>query len=137
MAVIFGGSYGIGGEMAALLEEYGATVFAFSRSATNTHVEDPRDVEAALAKVHGETGRIDYIVVTAGVLTTGPLADTDDATVAEMIGVNYIAPVQVAGWASAISRRRRASCCCSPPAATPAAGPATACTPRARPPSST
>jgi 2-C-methyl-D-erythritol 4-phosphate cytidylyltransferase len=96
VAVIFGGSYGIGGEMAAMLEEYGARVFAFSRSSTNTHVEDPRDVAAALSTVHAEAGRIDYIVVTAGVLTTGPLAETDDATVAEMIGVNYIAPVQIA-----------------------------------------
>jgi 2-C-methyl-D-erythritol 4-phosphate cytidylyltransferase len=96
VAVIFGGSYGIGGEMVSLLEEYGARVFGFSRSSTNTHVEDPRDVSSALAKVHDETGRIDYIVVTAGVLTTGPLADADDATVAEMIGVNYIAPVQIA-----------------------------------------
>jgi 2-C-methyl-D-erythritol 4-phosphate cytidylyltransferase len=96
VAVIFGGSYGIGGEMATMLEEYGATVFAFSRSTTNTHVEDPRDVEAALGKVHGEAGRIDYIVVTAGVLMTGPLADADDETVAQMIGVNYVAPVQIA-----------------------------------------
>jgi 2-C-methyl-D-erythritol 4-phosphate cytidylyltransferase len=95
-AVVFGGSYGIGGEMVSLLEQYGATVFAFSRSGTNTHVEDPHDVEAALAKVHDETGRIDYIVVTAGVLKIGPLAETDDATVAEMIAVNYIAPVQIA-----------------------------------------
>jgi 2-C-methyl-D-erythritol 4-phosphate cytidylyltransferase len=96
VAVIFGGSYGIGGEMVTMLEEYGAKVFAFSRSTTNTHVEDSRDIEAALGKVHGETGRIDYIVVTAGILTTGPLAETDDQTVAEMIGVNYIAPVQIA-----------------------------------------
>jgi 2-C-methyl-D-erythritol 4-phosphate cytidylyltransferase len=96
VAVIFGGSYGIGGEMATLLEKYGATVFAFSRSTTNTHVEDPRDVEAALATVHEEAGRIDYIVVTAGVLNTGLLAETEDTTVAEMIGVNYIAPVQIA-----------------------------------------
>jgi 2-C-methyl-D-erythritol 4-phosphate cytidylyltransferase len=96
VAVIFGGSYGIGGEVGSRLEEYGATVFAFSRSATGTHVEDPRDVEAALTKVHDEAGRIDYIVVTAGVLTIGPLADTDDTTVAEMIAVNYVAPVQIA-----------------------------------------
>jgi ribitol-5-phosphate 2-dehydrogenase (NADP+) / D-ribitol-5-phosphate cytidylyltransferase len=95
-AVVFGGSYGIGGELVALLEEYGATVFSFSRSSTNTHVEDPRDVASALAKVHAETGRIDYIVVSAGVLNIGPLADADDDLVAEMIGVNYIAPVQVA-----------------------------------------
>jgi 2-C-methyl-D-erythritol 4-phosphate cytidylyltransferase len=96
VAVIFGGSYGIGGDMATMLEEYGAQVFAFSRSTTNTHVEDPRDVEAALGKVHSETGRIDYIVVTAGVLNIGALKETSDQTVAEMIGVNYIAPVQIA-----------------------------------------
>jgi 2-C-methyl-D-erythritol 4-phosphate cytidylyltransferase len=96
VAVVFGGSYGIGGEMVSLLEGYGAKVFPFSRSTTNTHVEDARDVEAALDKVHGETGRIDYIVVTAGVLKTGPLAETDDQTVSQMIGVNYVAPVQIA-----------------------------------------
>jgi 2-C-methyl-D-erythritol 4-phosphate cytidylyltransferase len=96
VAVIFGGSYGIGGEMVKMLEEYGAKVFPFSRSSTNTHIEDSRDIESALGKVHGETGRIDYIVVTAGILTTGPLAETDDKTVAEMIGVNYVAPVQIA-----------------------------------------
>jgi 2-C-methyl-D-erythritol 4-phosphate cytidylyltransferase len=96
VAVIFGGSYGIGADTAALLEEYGAQVFAFSRSTTNTHVEDSRDVAAALEKVYGETGRIDYIVVTAGILNIGKLGETDDATVAEMIGVNYVAPVQIA-----------------------------------------
>jgi 2-C-methyl-D-erythritol 4-phosphate cytidylyltransferase len=95
-AVVFGGSYGIGGEMVTLLESYGATVFAFSRSGTNTHVEDPRDVQAALEKAQAEAGRIDYIIVTAGVLTTGELADTDDSTVAQMINVNYVAPVQIA-----------------------------------------
>jgi 2-C-methyl-D-erythritol 4-phosphate cytidylyltransferase len=96
VAVVFGGSYGIGSEIVTLLESYGATVFAFSRTTTNTYVEDPRDVEAALGKVYSETGRIDFIVVTAGVLTTGALADVDDETVAEMISVNYVAPVQIA-----------------------------------------
>jgi 2-C-methyl-D-erythritol 4-phosphate cytidylyltransferase len=96
VAVVFGGSYGIGGEIVSLLESYGATVFSFSRSSTDTHVEDPRDIDAALTKVHGEAGRIDYIVVTAGVLRIGSLADADDATIAEMIGVNYVAPVQIA-----------------------------------------
>jgi 2-C-methyl-D-erythritol 4-phosphate cytidylyltransferase len=96
VAVVFGGSYGIGSEIVSLLESYGATVFGFSRTTTNTYVEDPRDVDAALGKVYSETGRIDYIVVTAGVLTTGALADVDDDTVAEMIAVNYVAPVQIA-----------------------------------------
>jgi 2-C-methyl-D-erythritol 4-phosphate cytidylyltransferase len=95
-AVVFGGSYGIGAGIADLLESYGAKVFAFSRSSTGTHVERADDVRAALAKAHDEAGRIDYIVVTAGILTTGELADVEEAVVEEMIGVNYLAPVQIA-----------------------------------------
>jgi 2-C-methyl-D-erythritol 4-phosphate cytidylyltransferase len=100
VAVVFGGSYGIGAEIVSLLAEYGATVFAFSRSTTQTDVQDPADVAAALGKAFAEAGRIDYVVVTAGVLHTGALADTDDSTVAEMIGVNYVAPVQIARHAA-------------------------------------
>ncbi|HTR69642.1 MAG TPA: bifunctional cytidylyltransferase/SDR family oxidoreductase [Mycobacteriales bacterium] len=96
VAVVFGGSYGIGHETAALLEGYGATVHSFSRTTTSTHVEDPADVAAALARAHGESGRIDYIVVTAGVLNIGPLSEVDDGVVAESIAVNYTAPVQIA-----------------------------------------
>ena len=43
-----------------------------------------------------EAGRIDYVVVTAGVLHTGDLADADDETIEQIIGVNYLAPVQIA-----------------------------------------
>ncbi|HVV75564.1 MAG TPA: 2-C-methyl-D-erythritol 4-phosphate cytidylyltransferase [Mycobacteriales bacterium] len=96
VAVVFGGSYGIGADIVALLESYGASVFPFSRSSTGTHVERADDVRTALEQAHTEGGRIDYIVVTAGILTTGDLADVDDATVEEMIGVNYVAPVQIA-----------------------------------------
>ena len=96
VAVVFGGSYGIGAEIVSLMTGYGATVFPFSRSSTQTHVQDPADVRAALEKTMAEAGRIDYVVVTAGVLHTGALAETDDATIDEMIGVNYLAPVQIA-----------------------------------------
>jgi 2-C-methyl-D-erythritol 4-phosphate cytidylyltransferase len=96
VAVVFGGSYGIGGEIVSLLERHGATVFPFSRSTTQTHVQNADDVAAALGKAAAEGGRIDYVVVTAGVLHTGALAETDDATIEEMIGVNYLAPVQIA-----------------------------------------
>lgn len=94
--VIFGGSYGIGGDIAELATSFGATVYAFSRSRTGTHVENPADIETALAKAHGETGRIDYVVNTAGVLHTGRLAETDEAIVEESLRVNYLAPVNIA-----------------------------------------
>ncbi len=95
-AVVFGGSYGIGGNVVELLRGFGADVFSFSRSETGTHIEEPVEVAAALAKAYAETGRIDFVVNTAGLLRTGALAETDDASVAEMIAVNYVAPVTIA-----------------------------------------
>lgn len=94
--VVFGGSYGIGAGVADLAEQYGARVFRYSRSATRTHVENPADVAAALAQAHSATGRIDYVVNTAGVLRIGRLDQTDEATIEEALRVNYLAPVHIA-----------------------------------------
>ncbi|CAL9412271.1 SDR family NAD(P)-dependent oxidoreductase [Streptomyces sp. enrichment culture] len=94
--VVFGGSYGIGADIAALAERYGAHVYALGRSTTGTHVENPQHVEDALAKAYTETGRVDYVINTAGVLRIGKLAETDNATIQEALNVNYLAPVQIA-----------------------------------------
>ncbi|MER7833247.1 bifunctional cytidylyltransferase/SDR family oxidoreductase [Streptomyces sp. NPDC095602] len=94
--VVFGGSYGIGADIAALAERYGARVYALGRSTTGTHVENPQHVEDALAKAYTETGRVDYVINTAGVLRIGKLAETDNATIQEALNVNYLAPVQIA-----------------------------------------
>ncbi|MEV5876232.1 bifunctional cytidylyltransferase/SDR family oxidoreductase [Streptomyces sp. NPDC052101] len=94
--VVFGGSYGIGKDIAELAESHGANVYALGRSTTGTHVENPEEVDDALSKAYAETGRIDYVVNTAGVLRIGRLAETDNATVEEALKVNYLAPVQIA-----------------------------------------
>ncbi|MFE9607352.1 SDR family NAD(P)-dependent oxidoreductase [Streptomyces sp. NPDC006012] len=94
--VIFGGSYGIGKDIAELARSYGAHVYALGRSTTGTHVENPEEVDDALSKAYAETGRIDHIVNTAGVLRIGKLAETDNATIEEALQVNYLAPVQIA-----------------------------------------
>jgi 2-C-methyl-D-erythritol 4-phosphate cytidylyltransferase len=96
VAVVFGGSYGIGADIVRMLQNFGATVYSFSRSQTGTHVENREDVEKALEKAFQETGRIDYVVNTAGVLHTGALVETDETVVQEMINVNYVAPIQIA-----------------------------------------
>lgn len=95
-AVVFGGSYGIGGQIVELLRGFGTDVFSYSRSETGTHVENADDVRAALAKAYDESGRIDFVVNTAGLLRTGSLAEVDEATVEEMVRVNYVAPVSIA-----------------------------------------
>ncbi|GGT08328.1 bifunctional cytidylyltransferase/SDR family oxidoreductase [Streptomyces chromofuscus] len=94
--VVFGGSYGIGKDIAELAESYGATVHALGRSTTGTHVENPEEVDDALSRAYAETGRIDYVVNTAGVLRIGRLAETDNAAIEEALNVNYLAPVQIA-----------------------------------------
>lgn len=94
--VVLGGSYGIGADIARLAEQAGAKVFALGRSSTGTHVEDPVAVAAALADVHGKTGRIDAVVLTAALLRKGALAALDDAEVLHQVKVNYLAPVNVA-----------------------------------------
>jgi 2-C-methyl-D-erythritol 4-phosphate cytidylyltransferase len=71
-------------------------VYALGRSTTGTHVENGEDVEQALSKAYAESGRIDYVINTAGVLRIGRLDETDDATVLEALRVNYLAPVQIA-----------------------------------------
>jgi 2-C-methyl-D-erythritol 4-phosphate cytidylyltransferase len=94
--VVFGGSSGIGADMCAFGARHGARVFPFSRSTTDTHVERRADVRAALDRVVAETGRIDHVVNTAGVLPRTELAGTDDATVRAATEVNYLAPIVIA-----------------------------------------
>lgn len=95
-AVVLGGSYGIGGATADLLESYGAKVYRFSRSLTGTHLENPADVASALEKAYGETGRIDFVVNTAGVLHIGKIDEVDESIIDETVKVNYLGPVVLA-----------------------------------------
>ncbi len=94
--VVIGGSYGIGADVARLAEAAGCDVFAFGRSTTGTHVEDPASVEAALAHAHERTGRIDAVVVTAALLAKGPLMDMAPESVRQQLDVNLLGPINVA-----------------------------------------
>ena len=94
--VVFGGSYGIGGDIAALAESYGATVRTFARSSTGTHVERRTDIADAARQVLAETGQIDFVVNTAGVLPRGELVDQTEETIYAATDVNYLAPVFIA-----------------------------------------
>ncbi len=94
--VVLGGSYGIGADMAALAEGFGATVHRFSRSETGTDVGRMEDVEAALRVSFERSGRIDFIVVTAGVLRRGPIAEVPMEEIIDTVRVNLLAPIAAA-----------------------------------------
>src|SRR5699024_9509 len=92
----FGGSYGIGADIATLAASNGAHVHVFSRSATGTHVEHRGEVIAARDKVLAERGRVDFVINTAGVLPRGTLAETSEEAVFSATEINYLAPVVIA-----------------------------------------
>ncbi|MEU2951019.1 bifunctional cytidylyltransferase/SDR family oxidoreductase [Streptomyces xanthochromogenes] len=94
--VVFGASYGIGAQLSAVAERHGCRVFGFSRTLTGTHVEEPHQVAGALRRVHAQTGRIDFIVNTAGILRTGALADTTPSAIDQSMAVNLLAPIYIA-----------------------------------------
>ena len=94
--VVFGGSYGIGGDIAELARDFGANVHTFSRSSTNTHVDRREDIAAAALTVLKQTDSIDFVVNTAGVLPIGDLADTTEETIFAATEINYLAPIFIA-----------------------------------------
>lgn len=96
VAVVFGGSYGIGQNIMEMLRENGAKAHSFSRSGTHTDVGRRGDVAQALAQVNEVEGHIDYVVCTAGVLNKEPLATMDYATIQNAVQTNYMGTVNVA-----------------------------------------
>ncbi|WP_408897874.1 SDR family NAD(P)-dependent oxidoreductase [Nocardioides sp. R1-1] len=94
--VVFGGSYGIGADIAELARSYGATVLTFSRSTTNTDVGRRSDVAAAAKEAVERAGAIDFVVNTAGVLPRGELLETSEETIYAATEINYLGPIFIA-----------------------------------------
>jgi len=94
--VVFGGSYGIGADIADLARKHGANVACFSRSITKTHVERRDEIAAAARCVVEEFGRVDFVANTAGVLPRGTLIEASDETIYTSTEINYIAPMMIA-----------------------------------------
>lgn len=96
VVVIFGGNSGIGQEIARLASQSKAQVFCFSRHSTHTDIADFHEVEIALQKVANQTGRIDYIVNSAAILSREPLVNMQRTIIDSMIRTNYDGMVNVA-----------------------------------------
>lgn len=94
--VVFGGSYGIGAEIARIAEKHGAKVYCFSRSLNGVDISSAGQVRNSLEKVAAEAGRIDFVVNTAAILQKEPLNSMDYQAVRKMVEVNYLGMVNVA-----------------------------------------
>lgn len=94
--VVFGGSYGIGKDIAEICQNHKARVYSFSRSSTQTDVSRVEDIQKALKKVYNRENRIDFVVNTAGILDKQALKNMDYPTIERSIRVNYFGSVAVA-----------------------------------------
>lgn len=96
VAVVLGGSYGIGAEVVRLLGERGAKVHSFSRKQGGVDIGSKPSVAAALKQVAQQEGHIDCVVCTAGVLNKEPLAAMDYDVIEAAVRTNYMGTVNVA-----------------------------------------
>ncbi len=107
--VVFGGSYGIGADIATLAASYGAHVASYSRSTTQTHVQRREDIAAAARDAVERFGSVDFVVNTAGVLPRGSLVEASDETIYAATDINYIAPILIAQEFHPLLRATRGS----------------------------
>ena len=101
VAVVTGGTSGIGAATVALLRKRGATVASLD-IVTGTadlvlacDVTDPVAVESAVATVVDTFGRLDVLVNNAGIGSTGDVAADDDAEWHHVLDVNVVGTARV------------------------------------------
>ncbi|WP_232821669.1 SDR family NAD(P)-dependent oxidoreductase [Desertihabitans aurantiacus] len=102
VAVVTGGASGIGARTAEVLAERGASVAVLdlqpSERFTSHRVDvtDTASVEAAVAAVVAEHGRLDVVVNNAGIGAQGDVTGNDDAEWHRVLDVNVVGMVRVA-----------------------------------------
>ena len=96
VVVVFGGSYGIGFEIAKLVKNYGGKVHVFSRSETNTDISSLDDVKFAVDSVLKLEGHIHAVINTAGILIKQPLLNMSTESIKQVIDINVTGAINVA-----------------------------------------
>lgn len=104
--LVVGASGALGSRIARGLQERGAALTVTGRSAEalaafdGAHVvtADLREPDAGRAVVAAAVeahGRLDGVVIAAGVVAFGPLAEIDDDTVDDLVLIDFLAPLRV------------------------------------------
>ena len=108
VALVTGGTRGVGAGIVATLREAGATVVTCARSGSDhdCDVRDPEAVAALVERIVADHGRIDLVVNNAG---GSPAADAATASPRfhdVVVSLNLLAPLHVAQAANAVMQRQ-------------------------------
>jgi len=110
VALVTGGSRGLGFAMAEALSEHGAQVILNARDEVSLRaaadrlkaghlafdVTDPKQCQEALARIVAEFGKLDILVNNAGIQHRRPLTDWEDADFDRVVAVNLSACFRLA-----------------------------------------
>ncbi len=99
VAVVYGGSYGIGLAVAQQLEDMGCKVFSFSRSQGGVDISSIESIEQSLQEVYAQTQRIDFVINSAAIMLKKPLVSCSQDEIISIINTNYLGMVNVASIA--------------------------------------
>lgn len=103
VVLVVGASGGLGSRIATQLIEAGATVVRAARdpaslSGPDAYLADLRPAEGpgslVIAAVNAH-GRLDGVVIAAGVVAFGPIAEVSDAALTELFETNTLAPMRL------------------------------------------
>jgi len=98
--LVVGATGGLGSRIAEQLAAAGATVVSSGRISADPDavLADLRDRAAAASIVSAAVkrhGRLDGLVIAAGVVAFGPIAELKDDTIRELFDLNVMAPIQL------------------------------------------
>lgn len=96
VVVIFGGTSGIGAEIANICENNQAIVSRVSRGKHGIDIQNFNSIEQILKKTYQANGRIDYVINSAAILTTSPLKEMTKEEIDQNINTNYTGAVYIA-----------------------------------------
>ena len=99
VVLVVGGTGGLGRRIATALEAEGAVVARSGRTADDgvvaADLRTDRGTAELVRAVVDEHGRLDGLVVAAGVVAFGPIAEVTDETLVELVEVNALAPIRL------------------------------------------
>ncbi len=101
VVLVVGASGGLGSRITALLSAAGATVITASR-ASGWDLREAAMPTSLVGVIERDHGRLDGLVIAAGVVAFGAADEVSDETVDELFAVNAMGPIRLIRAASAL-----------------------------------